>query len=114
MKTIVLQGPFLTRSQAAGALDVPRDQVRMRPDLLRVTGLLEECYFGFQCHSNGLATDLARVVLSMRGPMSDLVIADWLVRPNLELKDLAPLTWLERGGDPESVLLAAKLFLDNG
>jgi hypothetical protein len=97
VKTLVLQGPFLTRKQAARALGVDRDQIRGRPDLLRVTGLLEECYFEFQCQSDRLMKDVGRVVLAMRGQLTDIEIADWMVRQNSDLREMTPLAWIQHG-----------------
>lgn len=107
MSTLVLQGPFLTRRQAAHALGMRTGEIVARPEMLRITGLLEECYFEFQCRSDARTLDLGRVVLSMRGWGDDLVIADWLVRQNLHLKDMTPLAWIEQGWGLGPVLGAA-------
>lgn len=103
----MLQGPFLTRTEAARALGIRKSEVVLRPELLRVTGLLEECYFEFQCRSERVSRDLGRLVLSLRGSADDLTIADWLVRQNLQLKEVSPLVWIEQGWGLGPVLRAA-------
>ena len=47
--TTVLQGPFLTRAEAAVRAGVDAAHISHRPDLLRLDGRwLEEVYFAFQ------------------------------------------------------------------
>ena len=111
MNELVLKGPFLTRVQAAKALGLRSPEVVKRPELLRITGLLQECYFAFQCHPNAVGRDLGRVVLAMRGFMNDQEIADWLVRQNSQLKDVAPLGWLQQRWGLVPVLNAAELHM---
>lgn len=108
MKTIVLQGPFLTRTQAAGVLGISKSEIQKRAELLSVSGLIQECYFEFQCRSDPVAKDLGRIVLALRGLMSDLEIADWLIRQSPALEGLSPLAWLERGLQLSPVLAAGR------
>ncbi len=107
MNELTLQGPFLTRLSAATHLGLQPSEVSKRPELLRVTGLLQECYFAFQCRDDALGRDLGRVVLAMRGSMTDQEIADWLIRQNPHLKEISPLLWLSQRWGLTSVLRAA-------
>ena len=88
-------------------------EVEKCPELLRIAGLLQEVYFSFQCSPNAVSRDLNRVVLAMKGPMSDQQIADWLVRPNPHLKDVPPLAWLQQRWGLTSVLRAARVQTDS-
>ena len=60
-----------------------------------------------QFDATGVRHDLGRLVLMLRHH-GDLVIADWLVRPNATLRGEAPLAWLKAGGSLERVLAAAE------
>lgn len=108
MTGLVLQGPFLTRHQAADHLATTPREVVARPELLRIHGLLQECYFAFQCRADPVGRDVGRVVLAMKGRAGDLVIADWFIRSNPQLKETAPLTWLEQRWGLPPVLRAAE------
>ncbi len=107
MNELTLQGPFLTRRSAATQLGLLPSEVSRRPDLLRIRGMLQECYFAFQCRDDALGRDLGRVVLAMRGSMTDQEIADWLIRQNSHLKEISPLVWLSQRWGLTSVLRAA-------
>ena len=96
----VLQGPFLTRAAAARRAGVPVGEIVHRPDLLQVGGkTYKEAYFAFQFDRSGIRHDVGRLVLALRGKLDDATIADRLVRANVELNNLSPLSWLNRGGD---------------
>lgn len=103
----VLQGPFLTRVQAARRAGVPTDILVHRPDLLRIGGgWLEEVYCAFQFDDLGVRPDLGSIVVTLRHAYTDIEIADWLVRPNPQLNNTPPLAFLNRGGALERVLAA--------
>jgi hypothetical protein len=108
MTELILQGPFLTRRQAAARIGLPPAELVGHPELLRVSGLLEECYFAFQCRADAVGTDIGRVVLAVRSFMTDLQIADWLVRQEPNLKETSPLEWLEHRWGSSHVLKAAE------
>jgi hypothetical protein len=92
----ILAGPFLTRSEVAERLGVSGLDVAGRHDLLRIGGRFrEEVYFEFQLAGNEVRRDVGRIVLAMKGRCTDAQIADWLVRPNNELKGISPLRWLD-------------------
>lgn len=104
----ILQGPFLTRAQAARRARTPARLLVHRPDLLRVDGRwLQEAYFGFQFDRDGVRPGLGQVVQSLKRGYSDIEIADWLVRPHGTLGYSAPLKYLKGGGKVERVLAAA-------
>ena len=113
MTELTLQGPFLTRRSAATHLGLQPTEVSKRPELLRITGMLQECYFAFQCRDDALGRDLGRVVLAMRGAMTDQEIADWLIRQNPHLKEISPLGWLSQRWGLTSVLTAAALRVES-
>ena len=103
--SIVLQGPFLTRAQAAARLGCAPDLLRSRPDLLKLRGTwLQETYFAFQFTSGGLRRDVADVVLAMHGSADDAEIGDWLGRTNPDLGGLSPLAFLGSGGSAAHVI----------
>jgi hypothetical protein len=102
MHPLVLLGPFLTRGHAAALAGLAPEEIRLRPDLLRIDGL-NEAYFGFQFDAKGIRRDIGAVVLALRGVAADLEIADWLIRDQIELRGKAPLEWLFEGGDPRRV-----------
>lgn len=103
-----LQGPFLTRGEAAQRSALPPDELSRRPDLLHIGGrMLEEVYFAFQFDSRGIRRDVATVVLALRGKLDDLAIASWLTTPNTMLNGDTPLAWLTRRGGTHRVLAAA-------
>ncbi|MDF1595659.1 MAG: hypothetical protein P1T08_06140 [Acidimicrobiia bacterium] len=105
----VLVGPFLTRNEAARRAGLAARELPLRLDLLRIGGRgRHEAYFAFQFDSTGIRRDLGSVVLLLRGSSDDLTIADWLVKKNLALLEASPLTWLNRGGALEPVLMAAE------
>lgn len=105
----ILQGPFLTRAQAARRAGIPARLLVHRPDLLRVSGQwLPEVYFEFQFDEAGVRPDLGSVVLSLKGRYTDLEISDWLVHPNRMLGHTSPLRFLNGGGGVESVVAAAE------
>lgn len=104
----ILQGPFLTRLQAARRSRTPTGLLAHRPDLLRVDGRwLQEAYFAFQFDRNGVLPGLGAVVQDLKRSHSDIGIADWLVRPNRSLDYSTPLKYLKGGGAVERVLAAA-------
>lgn len=105
----VLQGPFLTRAAAARRAGIPAAEIVHRPDLLQIGGdTYKEAYFAFQFDGNGIRHDVGRVVLALRGSLDDTTIADGLVRPDADLNDLSPLSWLNRGGDVARALGAIR------
>jgi hypothetical protein len=104
----VLLGPFLTRVEAGRRSGLAEEDVLHRPDLLRVGGrMYKEAYFAFQFGRTGVRRDVGSVVLAMRGRVDDVTIADWLVRSTSSLLGSSPLSWMNRGGNLESVLSAA-------
>jgi len=104
----ILQGPFLTRAQAARRARVPSRLVRHRPDLLRVDGRwLQEAYFAFQFDRQGVRPELGAVVQDLKREYPDIAIADWLVRPSQLLGYSTPLKYLKGGGTVEKVLAAS-------
>jgi hypothetical protein len=97
---IILVGHFLTRTQAAHRAGIRPDELRRRPDLLRVGGTwLEEVYFEFQFDKSGIRPDLGGVVRTLHKTFDDLTIADWLARPNPQLHGKSPLQWARSGGN---------------
>lgn len=105
----VLVGPFFTRIEGARRAGLAARELPLRLDLLRIGGKeRHEAYFAFQFDHTGVRRDLGSVVLLLRGRYDDVTIADWLVMKNLALLEASPLTWLNRGGDLESVLMAAE------
>lgn len=105
MSQLVLQGPFLTRAQAARRAGVPGSLLVHRPDLLKVGGSwLQEVYFEFQFDRDGVRPELGRVVQSLKPKRSDVVIGDWLVRPNRLLGHTSPVRYLHNGGSVERVV----------
>ncbi len=105
----VLVGPFLTRTEAARLAGLAARELPPRLDLLRIGGKgRHEAYFAFQFDRTGVRRDLGSVVLLLRGSSDDVTIADWLVTKNPALLEASPLTWLNRRGDLESVLVAAE------
>jgi hypothetical protein len=105
MSELVLQGPFLTRAQAARRARIPAQVLVHRPDLLKVGGgWLQEVYFEFQFDGDGVRPELGRVVQSLKPKRSDVVIGDWLVRPNREFGHASPLRYLNGGGSLERVV----------
>ena len=105
----VLQGPFLTRAAAARRAGIPAAEIVHRPDLLQIAGTTyKEAYFAFQFDGNGIRHDVGRVVLALRGRLDDTTIADGLIRPDPDLNDLSPLSWLNRGGDVARALGAIR------
>ena len=105
MSELILQGPFLTRAEAARRSGVPSQLVVHRPDLLKVGGSwLQEVYFRFQFDHGGVRPDLGRVVQSLRPQRADVVIGDWLVRPNDSFGHASPLRYLKGGGSVERVV----------
>ena len=108
MSERILQGPFLTRAQAARRAGIPARLAAHRPDLLRIEGRwLQEAYFGFQFDRTGVRPDLGSVVHELKREYSDIEIADWLVRPNQALGYSSPLKYLKSFG-VERVLAAAR------
>jgi hypothetical protein len=106
----VLQGPFLTRGQAARRARAPALVLRHRRDLLRVTGRwLPEVYFEFQFDENGVRPDLGGLVQEMKEKFTDVEIGDWLVRRNRLLDGFSPLGYLNAGGDADRLLEIAAL-----
>ena len=107
MSELLLQGPFLTRAQAARLAHLPSSQLVDRPDLLHVRGpFLQETYFAFQFDRHGIRSDLAHVVHAARADLDELEVADWLVRPNAELNGTSPLNYLNGSGSLDRVLQA--------
>jgi len=105
----ILQGPFLTRAQAARRARVPAVVLAHRPDLLRLGGdWLQEVYFSFQFDENGVVPEVGAVVQALKGEHSDLEIADWLVRPSHLLRSSTPLGFLRSGGEVDRVIAAAE------
>jgi hypothetical protein len=104
----ILQGPFLTRAQAARRARVPSGLVLHRPDLLRVEGRwLQEAYFAFQFDLQGVRPELGAVVQDLKREYPDIAIADWLVRPSQLLGYSTPLKYLKSGGAVEKVMAAS-------
>ena len=96
----VLQGPFLTRGQAARRARVPALLLRHRRDLLQVAGRwLPEVYFAFQFDENGVRGELGPFVKDMKEKYSDIEIADWLIRRHRLLDGFSPLGYLDAGGE---------------
>ncbi len=101
MSQLVLQGPFLTRAQAARRARVPAPLLVHRPDLLRVGGRwLQEAYFAFQFDADGVRPELGYVVQNLNGTSTDVEIADWLVRPNRSLDNSTPLRFSSEAAAP--------------
>lgn len=106
--TTVLQGPFLTRAEAAARAGIGADSVSHRPDLLRLDGQwLEEVYFAFQFAGGGIRRDIGEIVLHLRGRCDDATIAGWLCCPNSDLGGACPLAWLQSGGSVRSAIDAS-------
>ncbi len=102
MSELVLQGPFLTRTQAARRAGVPAQLLVYRPDLLKVGGRwLQEVYFAFQFDGDGVRPDLGQFVQGLKRKCTDIEIGDWLVRPNRSLGSSTPLRYLNSGGSLE-------------
>lgn len=109
MSDSVLQGPFLTRRQAADRAEVPETVLVHRPDLLKVgSRWLPEVYFAFQFDRNGVRRDLGSVVQILKRKRSDMEIATWLVRPNSAFDLASPLKYLNSGGSVDRVVAAAE------
>ena len=105
------QGPFLTRLEAARLAGVTTDDVRHRPDLLRLGGKhLEEVYHAFQFDSRGVRTDLGTVVQDLKRRFDDVAISDWLVRPNAGLGGISPLRTVQTTGRTDLVTKASYDF----
>jgi hypothetical protein len=108
MHELILLGPFLTRADAARYARLDPLELAHRPDLLHIgKPPLNEAYFGFQFHLHTVDPGVAEVVLALKGSHDDLVIADWLVRPNRGLRGSAPLAWLSEGGSSARAVEAA-------
>lgn len=104
----ILQGPFLTRRQAARKAGVDPHFLPDRPDLIHLGGhWLEEVYCAFQFDDNGIDRSLGQVVQVLHKRHGDEAIADWLVRPNRALHGSCPLDYLAGSGTVEGVLAAA-------
>ena len=102
-----LQGPFLTRSEAARLARVDPTTLAHRPDLLRIGGTwLEESYFAFQFSKGGVRRELAVVVSQLRRVLDDAAAADWLITSNPHLYGTSPLVWLNHGGSVTRALTA--------
>ncbi|MDJ0791838.1 MAG: hypothetical protein QNJ71_08065 [Acidimicrobiia bacterium] len=102
-------GHFLTREDAARRAHVSEDEVRHRPDLLRVGGRwLDEVYFEFQFDDRGIRRDLSRVVRTLRSDYDDIEIADWMATPNRVLDQLTPIRWCASGRDGGRLGTAAR------
>ena len=98
----------MSRERAARCAGVSCDEVRQRPDLLRIGGTwLPEVYFAFQFDETGIKRDLGSVVLELSGGYNDVEIADWLARPNRLLDQLSPLRWSASGRHWKSLNAAA-------
>lgn len=109
MTELVLQGPFLTRAQAARRAGISAQVLVHRPDLLKVGGSwLQEVYFDLQFDRAGVRPDLGRVVQGLKPQRSDEVLGDWLVRPNRLLGHASPLRYLNGGGSVERVVEAGE------
>jgi hypothetical protein len=81
VSTIVLKGPFLDRATAAHRSGIDPQELRLRPDVLRIGGRsLPEVYFAFQFDDEGLRPDLAAIVRRLRAEFEDEEIADYLAR----------------------------------
>lgn len=106
--TALLQGPFLTRTEAAERAGIEAQSLARRPDLLRIKGpWTEETYYAFQFGTSGLRRDVGEVVLNLRTESDDLGIADWLARPHEDLSGLTPLARLNTPDGKAHVILAA-------
>lgn len=85
MSTIILRGPFLDRIDAARRAGIDPEELRYRPDVLRLGGRwLEEVYFAFQFDQVGLRPEIGRIVRALRKEYDDEEIADYLVRSGRE------------------------------
>ena len=105
MNGLILQGPFLTRAEAGRRAGLPGRHISHRPDLLRAGGrTYKEAYFALQFDETGIRDDIGRIVLALRGRITDVAIADWLVRGSPALEGMSPLSWLNRGGDLRHLL----------
>jgi hypothetical protein len=94
----ILIGHFLLRSDAARRAGVSAKELVQRPDLLRIGGAwLEEVYFEFQFDESGIRRALGSVVQTLRKEFDDLIVADWLVRPNEALTGATPLAAIAKG-----------------
>jgi hypothetical protein len=75
-----------------------------RPDLLRIGGRwLEEVYFEFQFDESGINRELGSLIQTLRRDFDDLVVADWLVRPNEALSGATPLGALAKGANEDQL-----------
>jgi len=102
---LVLQGPFLTRAQAARRSGLAADLLPDRPDLLHIrSSFCQEAYFAFQFDDHGIRPDVAHVVRVMRTRADELTVADWLVRSNPALAGTSPLSYIRAGGSLDRVL----------
>lgn len=114
MKEMVLQGPFLTRAQAARAAGVPSELLIHRPDLLKLgSPFLQEVYFAFQFDDDGVRPELGRLVHLLKVEATDLEIADWLARPDPGLNASTPLHYLDIGGTVEGAVTAWRVGRDS-
>jgi len=105
----LLMGPFLTRAEAGRRAGVSADEIRLRPDLMHVGGeTYKEAYFAFQFDRKGIREDVGRLVLALRGRIDDATIADWLIRTDPVLNSVSPLSWLNRGGDPATLIAVTR------
>lgn len=109
MSRHVLQGPFLTRSDAAVLAHVSPRLVCHRPDLLRVGGRwLPEVYFAFQFDEHGVRPGLAAVVAKLKRTYCDRAVSEWLASPHPHLDNVTPIAYVNRGGPVEDVMAAAE------
>ncbi len=109
MTPSILQGPFLTRKEAARRAGVAASLIKRRPDLLRLGGgRLQEVYFAFQFDQAGVRPELGRVVQSLKADYDDIDICHWLVLPQRRLGLATPLQWLTSGGPGKAVLECAE------
>jgi hypothetical protein len=105
----ILIGHFLLRHDAARRGGISGEELVQRPDLLRIGGRwLQEVYFEFQFDEFGIRRELGSLVQTLRRDFDDLVVADWLVRPNEALSGATPLVAIAKGvrGDQLSKAVA--------
>lgn len=109
--TTIIQGPLLTRKEAARRAGIDPRLLPDRPDLIHLGGQwLEEVYCAFQFDDHGVRPDVGLVVQSLKPAHADEVLADWMARPNPDLNGISPLDYLSGAGSPGRVLDAASHF----
>lgn len=81
MSGLILKGPFLLRADAARLAGIDPEELRLRPDVLRIGGThLEEVYFAWQFDEAGVRPRIGQIVRALRDRFDDEEIADYLAR----------------------------------